>query len=78
MLAVVMRGARDRVLLVAVMHSVFNRVYNDNGIAAGLLTGNTRALAAPLAAILLTAATALIIRARLTRAYRLQLDTKEH
>jgi membrane protease YdiL (CAAX protease family) len=78
MLAVVMRGARDSVLLVAVMHTVFNRVNNDNGIAAGLLTGDTRQLAAPLAAILLTAATAVIIRGRLGRAFRRQLDTEEH
>jgi membrane protease YdiL (CAAX protease family) len=78
MLAVVMRGARDSVLLVAVMHTVFNRTNNDNGIAAGLLTGDTRQLAAPLAALVLTAATALIIRSRLSRAYRRQLDSKEH
>jgi membrane protease YdiL (CAAX protease family) len=78
MLAMVMRGARDSVLLVAVMHTVFNRVYNDNGIAAGLLTGDTGALAAPLAAIALTAATAIIIRGRLGRAYRRHLDTEEN
>ena len=77
MLAVVMRGARDSVLLVAVMHTVFNRVNNDNGIAAEFLTGDTRKLAAPLAAVVLTAATAIIIRGRLTRAYRRRLDTEE-
>jgi membrane protease YdiL (CAAX protease family) len=78
MLAVVMRGARYSVLLVAVLHTVFNRTNNDNGIAAGLLTGDTRKLAAPLAAILLTAATAIIIRGRLSRGYRRQLDNQEH
>ena len=74
MLAVVMRGAPDSVLLVAVMHTVFNWVNNDNGIVAGLLTGDTRKMAA----IVLTAATAVIIRGRLGRAYRRQLDTEEH
>jgi uncharacterized protein len=78
MLAVVMRGARDSVLLVAVLHTVFNRVNNDNGIAAGLLTGDTRKLAAPLAAIALTAATAIIVRGRLGRGYRRHLDTEEN
>jgi len=67
MLAVVMRGARNSILLVAVMHTVFNRTNNDTGIAAGLLTGDTRQLAVPLAAIVLTVATAVLIRARLGR-----------
>ena len=78
MLAVVMRGARNSVLLVAVMHTVFNRTNNDNGIAASIVNGDARVLALPLAVITLTAVTALVIRARLGRAYRLQLDAKEH
>jgi uncharacterized protein len=78
MLAVVMRGARDSVLLVAVMHTMFNRTNNDNGIAASIVDGDARALALPLAAIVLTAVTGLVIRARLSRAYRLQLDAQEH
>jgi uncharacterized protein len=78
MLAVVMRGGRNSVLLVAVMHTMFNRTNNDNGIAASIVNGDARALALPLAVIALTAVTALVIRARLSRAYRLQLDAKEH
>jgi len=75
---VVMRGARNSVLLVAVMHTVFNRTNNDNGIAASIVNGDARVLALPLAVIALTAVTALVIRARLSRAYRVQLDSKEH
>jgi uncharacterized protein len=78
MLAIVMRGARNSVLLVAVMHTMFNRTNNDNGIAASVLTGDARALALPLAVMALTAVTALVIRARLSRAYRFRLDANEH
>jgi membrane protease YdiL (CAAX protease family) len=73
-LAVFLRGTRDSVLLVALLHSVFNRTNNDNGIAAGLLDGDARALAMPIAVIVLTAVTAVVIRRRLTRAYRAKLD----
>jgi uncharacterized protein len=74
MLGVFLRGTRDSVLLVAVLHSVFNRTGNENGIAAGLLDGDARALATPIAVIVLTAVTAVVIRRRLTRAYRATLD----
>jgi uncharacterized protein len=74
MLAVYLRGTRDSVLLVALLHSFFNRTSNDNGIAAGLLDGDARALAMPIAVIVLTAVTAVVIRRRLTRAYRAVLD----
>jgi uncharacterized protein len=74
MLGVYLRGTRDSVLLVALLHSVFNRTNNDNGIAAGLLDGDARALAMPIAVVVLTAVTAVVIRRRLTRAYRRELD----
>jgi membrane protease YdiL (CAAX protease family) len=74
MLGVFLRGSRDSVLLVALLHSIFNRTNNENGIAAGLLDGDARALAIPIAVIVLTAATAVVIRRRLTRAYRAELD----
>jgi membrane protease YdiL (CAAX protease family) len=74
MLAVFLRGTRDSVLLVALLHSFFNRTNNDNGIAAGLLQGDARALAMPIAVVVLTAVTAVVIRRRLTRAYRQELD----
>jgi membrane protease YdiL (CAAX protease family) len=74
MLAVFLRGTRDSILLVALLHSFFNRTNNDNGIAASLLDGDARALAMPIAVIVLTAVTAVVIRRRLTRSYRAVLD----
>jgi hypothetical protein len=50
---------------------------NENGIAAGLLEGDARALAMPIAVIVLTAVTAIVIRRRLTRAYRAELDARQ-
>jgi membrane protease YdiL (CAAX protease family) len=74
MLGVFLRGTRDSVLLVALLHSIFNRTNNDNGIAAGVLQGDARTLAMPIAVIVLTTVTAIVIRRRLTRAYRTTLD----
>ena len=57
------------------MHSVFNRTNNDNGIAAALLNGEL--WVGTLIAIVLIAALALVAGCRrLSRAYRLELDTK--
>jgi uncharacterized protein len=64
MLGVFLRGTRGSVLLVALLHSVFNRTDNDNGIAAGLLDGDGRRLATLIAVIALTGATAVLIRRR--------------
>ncbi len=74
MLAVVLRGSRDSVLAVALLHSIFNRTNNDNGITASLLHGQGRQLAILLAVVALTAVVALIIGRRLARAYRRELD----
>ncbi|HEX8345913.1 MAG TPA: CPBP family intramembrane glutamic endopeptidase [Actinoplanes sp.] len=76
LLGVYLRGTRDSVLLVALLHSVFNRTNNDNGIAAGLLDGDARVLAMPIAVIVLAAVTAVVIRRRLTRAHRAELDRR--
>jgi hypothetical protein len=76
MIGVVLRGAGSSILLVAVLHSMFNRTNNENGIAASILSGDGRATAIPLAVIVLTAVTALIIRRRLSRAHRLHLDAQ--
>jgi hypothetical protein len=43
-----------------------------------VLTGDAAALALPIAVVTLTAVTALVIRARPSRAYCIQLHTKEH
>lgn len=62
MLAVVLRGTGGSVLLVAVLHSMFNRSNNTNGIAAGLLDGEDRGLAVLVAALLVTAVGAVAAR----------------
>jgi membrane protease YdiL (CAAX protease family) len=74
MLAVVLRGTRDSVLAVAVLHSVFNRTNNDNGIAAGLVTGEARTLTMLVAVLAVTVAVSVVFRGRLSRAYRAELD----
>jgi membrane protease YdiL (CAAX protease family) len=74
MLAVVLRGTRDSVLAVAVLHTVFNRTNNDNGIAAGLVTGEARTLTMLVAVLAVTVAVSVVFRGRLSRAYRAELD----
>ena len=75
MLATFLRGTGDSLLLVALLHSVFNRTNNDNGIVATLTSGDARPIAMAIGPVLLTAAVAIPIRRRLTRNYRLMLDT---
>jgi membrane protease YdiL (CAAX protease family) len=67
MLGVVLRGTRDSVFAVALLHSIFNRTNNENGIAAELLNGQARTFSMLIAVIVITAATAVTIRHRLTR-----------
>jgi uncharacterized protein len=74
LLGVVLRGTRDSILAVAVVHTVFNRSNNDEGVVAGLLEGQAHGLAGLLAVILLTTTVAIIARHRLNRAYRAHLD----
>jgi membrane protease YdiL (CAAX protease family) len=78
MLAVVLRGTRDSLLAVALLHSIFNRTNNENGIAARLVDGQARSLTMLLAVIVLTAAVAVAFRRRLTRSYRAELDAGGH
>jgi membrane protease YdiL (CAAX protease family) len=73
MLAVFRRGTGDSLLLVGLLHSVFNRTNNANGIAATLLEGGARQLAMLIAVVLLTVVTAVVIRSRLGRQYRAEL-----
>src|SRR5215212_10132687 len=75
LLGVVLRGTRDRILAVAVLHTVFNRSNNDEGVLAGLLEGQAHGLAGLLAVILFTTTVAIIARHRLNRADRAHLDT---
>jgi membrane protease YdiL (CAAX protease family) len=74
MLAVVMRGAAHSVLVVAVLHSVFNRTNNENGIAASLLSGDAGQLPVLLATVPLTLIAAVAAGRRLGRAYRATPD----
>jgi membrane protease YdiL (CAAX protease family) len=75
LIGVVLRGSRDSLLAAGLMHSVFNRTNNDNGIAASLLNGELYRLGILIAVVVLIAALALLAgRRRLSRAYRLELD----
>ena len=73
MLATFLRGTGDSLLLTALLHSVFNRTNNDDGIVATFTSGDARLIAMAVGPVLLTAAVA-IIRRRLTRNYRRKLD----
>jgi membrane protease YdiL (CAAX protease family) len=77
LLGVVMRGALNSVLLVAVTHTFFNRSNNTDGIVADLVTGEARSLAALLASLMLTVVLCIVMRKRLTRGQRLALDARE-
>jgi uncharacterized protein len=73
MLAVFRRGTGDSLLLVGLLHTVFNRTNNENGIAATLLEGDARQLTMLIAVVLLTGVTAVVIRSRLSRQYGAEL-----
>ncbi|WP_392545288.1 CPBP family intramembrane glutamic endopeptidase [Oryzobacter telluris] len=77
LLGAVLRGAANSVLLVAMMHTSFNRSNNVDGLAADVLRGEARTLAALIAALLVTAALIVTIRRRLGRAERARFDEVE-
>ncbi|MEO5662265.1 MAG: CPBP family intramembrane glutamic endopeptidase [Nocardioides sp.] len=64
MIGVFLRGTRSSILAVAVLHSVFNRSNNDEGVIAALVEGDGRKLAGLVAVVVLTAALALVERRR--------------
>jgi hypothetical protein len=70
----VLRGSRDSVLGVALMHSIFNRITNQDGISARLLTGDGYQIGVLVALVVLTTVLALVLRARLSPATRRQFD----
>jgi len=75
LIGVVLRGSRDSLLAAGLMHSVFNRTNNDNGIAAALLNGELYQVGILIAIVVLIAALALIAgRRRLSKTYRQELD----
>jgi membrane protease YdiL (CAAX protease family) len=64
MFALVLRGTGGSLLLVGLLHSVFNRTNNDNGIAATLVPGQARGLAMLVAVVALTVIVTVAIRRR--------------
>lgn len=76
MLGIFLRGTRDSLFAVGLLHTVFNRSNNTDGIVASLLQGEARGLAALLATIVLTLVVGVAIRQRLGRSYRLVLDAE--
>jgi membrane protease YdiL (CAAX protease family) len=74
----VMRGAANSLLLVALTHAMFNRSNNIDGIAADILPGgDSRQIAALLATVVLTVVLGLVLRKKLGRSYRRELDEAE-
>jgi membrane protease YdiL (CAAX protease family) len=77
LVGVVLRGSRDSLVAAGLMHSVFNRTNNENGIAAALLNGELYRLGILIAVVVLIAALAVVAgRRQLSRAYRVELDAK--
>jgi len=74
LLGTVLRGARDSILVVGALHTVFNECNNSDGIVAALLDGANRQIAALLATTFLAIVTGVVMRRRLSRAYRQELD----
>lgn len=72
--ALSMRGSRDSVLAFALLHSVFNRSNNDNGIAATLLDGDAYQVGILIVLPVLTIAASAVLRHELGPSYRRHLD----
>ena len=73
LLAVFRRATGDSLLLVGLLHSVFNRTANENGVAATLLDGPARQLTLLIAVVVLTVVVAVVVRSRLSRQYAAEL-----
>jgi uncharacterized protein len=76
MFATFLRGTGDSILLVALLHAVFNRSSGSDGIVAAVVDGDTRMLALPIAVVIVTAVVAIVFRRRMTRAHRHELDER--
>lgn len=70
MAGVQLRGAADSVLAIGVLHAVFDATNNQGGLVDGLLTGADQSVFVLPAMVIVTVATAVAIRHRLSRAYR--------
>lgn len=70
----VMRGAGNSLLAVGTAHTIFNRSNNTDGVAAKLLDGTHRQVAALLATALLTVLLGVLLRGRSGTDERARLD----
>jgi membrane protease YdiL (CAAX protease family) len=70
----VLRGTANSLLAVGVAHTIFNRSNNTDGIAARLLDGAHRQVAALVATLILTVALGVLLRRRTGTAERARLD----
>jgi membrane protease YdiL (CAAX protease family) len=77
LIGMVVRGAVNSILLAATTHTFFNRSNNIDGIAADILQGSNRPIAALLAATLMAVVLGVCIRRKLRRSFREALDQAE-
>lgn len=68
LIGVFLRGTHGSILAVALLHTVFNKSNNGDGIVAALVTGNARSSAALLATIVLTITAAHSAKRKLSQA----------
>jgi len=77
LLGLILRGSKDSLLAVALMHSIFNRTNNPGGIADRLLAADFYQPNILIALLVLTAALGLILRSQLGPAFRRQFDAAQ-
>ena len=75
LLGLVLRGTGNSLLAVAVLHTIFNRSNNTDGIAAKLLDGTHRQVAALVATLLVTVILGVMLRRRTRQDERARLDS---
>ena len=75
MIGVFLRGTRDSILAVALVHPLFNRSNNKESVVAGLLDGEGRQLAGLPAVVVMMAVVGIASRRQLSRSHRLALDS---
>ena len=74
MIGVFRRGTGESILAVALLHTVFNRSNNDEGLVAALVNGDGRKLAGLIAVLILTAVAAIVVRRRTNRTPQVTLN----
>lgn len=76
LLGVLRRGTLDSILAVGLMHSVFNRTNNDNGIAAELVHGDLREVTILIACIVTAVVIRIVFRQRMTKPFARELEAR--